>query len=203
MTPSYIIEPLDRRHDRDGFDCEEESLNEFLKRFARQNDEKGLGRTFVALKPGDPAIIGYYTLSTGAVGFEQVPAKLPRYPVPVAHIGRLAVDRRATRQGLGAFLLIDALRRIMLVAGHIGIYAVEVYALNEEARSFYLKYGFKPLLDDSQHLYLSILCSASSVVGNPGRSDQLLQSTDSRGISRSQGGQASLRSAGSSAPSLE
>jgi GNAT superfamily N-acetyltransferase len=156
MTAFYIIEPLDRRHDREGFDCEEDILNEFLKRFARQNDEKGLGRTFVAVRPGESAIVGYYTLATGAVNFENVPEKLPRYPVPVAHIGRLAVDNRAKGQGLGAFLLMDALRRIVQVADQIGIYAVEVYALNEGAKNFYLKYGFKPLSDDPLHLYLSI-----------------------------------------------
>ncbi|HEY6401748.1 MAG TPA: GNAT family N-acetyltransferase, partial [Blastocatellia bacterium] len=66
MSFSYIVEPLGTQHNRDAFDCEENSLNEFLKKYARQNDEKGLGRTFVAVKPGDPAIIGYYTIASGA-----------------------------------------------------------------------------------------------------------------------------------------
>ena len=156
MTAPYTIEPLDKRHDREAFDCEEDSLNEFLKKFARQNDEKGLGRTFVAVKPGEPAVIGYYTLATGAVSFENVPEKLPRYPVPIAHIGRLAVDKKAKGQRLGEFLLLDAFRRIAQIADQIGIYAVEVHALNETAKSFYLKYGFGPLLDDPLHLYLSM-----------------------------------------------
>jgi len=154
MSFSYIVEPLGIQHDRDVFDCEENSLNEFLKKYARQNDEKGLGRTFVAVKPGDPAIIGYYTIASGAVSFDTVPEKLPRYPIPVAHLGRLAVDKQAKGQGVGAFLLIDALRRIAQVADQMGIYAVEVYALNESAKQFYLKYGFTPLEDDPLHLYL-------------------------------------------------
>jgi GNAT superfamily N-acetyltransferase len=156
MSFSYIVEPLGIQHDRDVFDCEENSLNEFLKKYARQNDEKGLGRTFVAVKPGDPAIIGYYTIASGAVSFDTVPEKLPRYPIPVAHLGRLAVDKQAKGQGVGAFLLIDALRRIVQVADQMGVYAVEVYALNESAKQFYLKYGFTPLKDDPQHLYLSM-----------------------------------------------
>jgi GNAT superfamily N-acetyltransferase len=156
MSFSYIVEPLGTQHNRDAFDCEENSLNEFLKKYARQNDEKRLGRTFVAVKPGDPAIIGYYTIASGAVSFDTVPEKLPRYPIPVAHLGRLAVDKQAKGQGVGAFLLIDALRRIAQVADQMGIYAVEVYALNESAKQFYLKYGFTPLEDDPLHLYLSM-----------------------------------------------
>lgn len=156
MSFSYIVEQLGTQHDRDAFDCEENSLNEFLKKYARQNDEKGLGRTFVAVKPGDPAIISYYTIASGAVSFDTVPEKLPRYPIPVAHLGRLAVDKQAKGQGVGAFLLIDALRRIAQVADQMGIYAVEVYALNESARQFYLKYGFTPLKDDPLHLYISM-----------------------------------------------
>lgn len=154
MSERYKIEPLTPRHDRQLFDCGEPSLNDFLQRFARQNDVKGLGRTFVAVRPGEMAILGYYTMSSGAVTFETVPEKLPRYPIPVIHIGRLAVDLRVRGQGLGEWLLIDALRRTALIAEQIGIYAVEVRALNDTARAFYLKYGFVALLDDPLHLYL-------------------------------------------------
>ncbi len=154
MSFPYIIEPLNTSHDREAFDCSELSLNDFLKRFARQNDEKGLGRTFVAVEAGNPKIKGYYTLSTGSLKFDNVPEKLSRYPIPVAHLGRLAVDVSARGQGLGEYLLLDALARIAVIAGLIGIYAIEVYALSEQAKNFYLKYGFKPLLDDTLHLYL-------------------------------------------------
>lgn len=156
MSFPYAIEPLDTAHDREAFDCGESSLNDFLKRFARQNDEKGLGRTFVAVAANSTVIKGYYTLSNGSLKFDNVPEKLPRDPIPVAHLGRLAVDVSARGQGLGEYLLLDALKRIAAVAGQIGIYAVEVYALNELAKSFYLKYGFSPLLDDALHLYLPL-----------------------------------------------
>lgn len=154
MSDPFEIEPLESRHERQSFDCGEPSLNDFLQRFARQNDAKGLGRTFVAVRPGETTIMGYYTMSSGAVTFETVPDKLPRYPIPVVHVGRLAVDLVARGLGLGEVLLIDALRRTTLIAEQIGIYAVEVRALNESARAFYLKYGFVALLDDPLHLYL-------------------------------------------------
>lgn len=148
------IEPLNKSHGRQRFDCGEESLNVFLQNFARQNDEKGLGRTYVAVRPEQTEILGYYTVSSGSLSFENVPEKLPRYPIPTAHLGRLAVDRTQKGKGLGSLLLIDALTKISLVSNELGIFAVEVYALNNSAKSFYLKYGFTELNDDPYHLYI-------------------------------------------------
>ena len=153
---NYVIEALGKEHARESFDCEEESLNDFLKLYARQNDIRGLGKTFVAVLDGQPEIYGYYTIASGSIEFDALPKNLPRYPVPVVHLGRLAVDKKARREGLGKLLLLDALRRSLKIADEMGIYAVEIYALNEQARSFYLKFGFKELLDDRSHLYLTI-----------------------------------------------
>ncbi len=50
--------------------------------------------------------------------------------------------------------MIDALKRAFQTSEQLGIYAVEVRALNDFPRNFYLKYGFTPLLDDEFHLYL-------------------------------------------------
>lgn len=155
MKP-YQVELLNTQHDRGSFDCGEPSLNEFLHRYARQNAEKGLGRTYVAVLPGDPHIYGYYTIASGTIQFDVIPEKLPRYPIPVVHLGRLAVDQQAKGQGLGKALLADALTRAGAIALQLGIYAVEVYALNEAAKEFYLKFGFTPLLDDHKHLYISL-----------------------------------------------
>ena len=156
MNTRYDIEPLTARHDRAAFACGEPSLNDFLKRYARQNDERGLGRTYVAVIRDEPRIYGYYTIASGAVSFDAIPEKLPRYPIPVLHLGRLAVDEAAQGQRLGNILLLDALRRAVTLAGQVGIYGVEVNALNETAKTFYLKYGFTPLLDDALHLWISL-----------------------------------------------
>lgn len=151
------IERLTRAHDRDAFDSGEPSLNSFLQRVAMQQDERGVGRTFVAVEPGQSQILGYYTLATGKVAFENVPnnKKLPPHmPVPVVLLGRLAVDNSQKGSGLGKLLLLHALWRASLVAKQAGVYAVEVDALNEAAARFYAKYGFTPLLDDPRHMYL-------------------------------------------------
>lgn len=156
MKLQFVIELLNKRHGRENFDCGEESLNEFLKKYARQNSEKGFGRTFVAVLPEESNVLGFYTLSSGGISFDIVPEKLPRYPIPTVHLGRLATDVQVRGQGLGELLLIDALERTVLVAAELGIYAVELYALNENAKNFYLKYGFVGLKDDEKHLYLPI-----------------------------------------------
>jgi len=156
MKLEFIIEPLDKSHQRENFDCGEISLNDFLRKYARQNAERGLGRTFVAVLPGEKRVLGYYTLSSGSIAFDAVPEKLPRYPIPVAHLGRLAVDSSMRGQGLGELLLIDALERTVIISGEFGIYAVELFALTGRAKQFYLKYGFVSLKDDDKHLYLPV-----------------------------------------------
>jgi GNAT superfamily N-acetyltransferase len=81
---------------------------------------------------------------------------LPAIDIPVVLLGRLAVDRAVQSRGLGAALLVDALKRILLHADEIGIRAVEVHAIDGTAKKFYLKYGFRELLDDSQHLFMPL-----------------------------------------------
>ncbi len=115
---------------------------------------------FVAVVPPDAEILGYYSLSAGAVSLDALPAdqrrKLPRHPIPVAHLGRLAVATKCRGQRLGEFLLIDALRRCGTIADSLGLHAVEAVAIDDSARQFYLKYGFESLIDDPRHLYLTI-----------------------------------------------
>jgi GNAT superfamily N-acetyltransferase len=160
-TPAPIIEKLAKRHDRAAFDCGVEELSIYLQRYAGQNEKAGLSQHYVAVQPDAPGVIlGYYALSAGAVDFELLTEdqrkRLPRYPVPVAHLGRLAVDQSAQGRGLGETLLIDALARTVRVADEVGIHAVEVVAINDAARAFYVKYGFTTLRDDVNHLYLPI-----------------------------------------------
>jgi len=158
--PPWEIVPLTRAHRRDRFDCGVDALNEFLRKYARQNAEKGLGRTFVALRPGESVVRGYYTLSSGAIAFETLPPaarrRLPRYPVPVAHLGRLAVDREEQGKGLGETLLMDALRKVLDLADLIAIYAVEVVAEDAAAKQFYERYGLTSLVDDTLHMFVSL-----------------------------------------------
>jgi GNAT superfamily N-acetyltransferase len=151
------VKALSREHDRTVFDCGHDDLNAFLRQFAGQNEDRGLSRTFVMTEAGQSQVIAYHSISSGAVSFEEMPERrLPRYPIPVVHLGRMAVDLRYQGHRLGEFLLMDALRRARLVSEQIGVYAVEVRAIDELARKFYLKYGFTELKDDRLHMYLPI-----------------------------------------------
>ena len=82
--------------------------------------------------------------------------KLPRYPVPVVHLARLAVHRGESGKGLGVFLLVDGLGRSLRASEEVGAFAMEVIAKNDSAKRFYEKYGFRELADDRRHLYLSM-----------------------------------------------
>ena len=156
----WTIEPLTAAHDLAAFDCGEPSLNLFLQRHALGNDRAGLGRTFVATESGQARIAGYFTLSTGSVTFDTIPdharKRLPRYPIPTVHIGRLAVALKYQRRGLGETLLVESLRKAGTASESVGVYAVDVFALHDRARSFYLKYGFVEMLDEPRHLLLPI-----------------------------------------------
>lgn len=157
----WRVEPFDKsRHDRAGFDCGQPALNDFLATKISQWERKGLCRAYVALSARNPRILGYYTLSSRHLEYDSLAAReakgLPRIDVPVVLLGRLAVDASARGQGLGRFLLMNALSRAAHLAERLGIQAVEVDAIDDDAKRFYLKYGFVPLQDDQRHLYLSM-----------------------------------------------
>lgn len=155
---TWTIRRLDKTHDRSAFDCGQPMLNEWLKDRAGQFDRRDLSRTFVATRPDEALALGYYAISTHRVVYDVLPAAeakgLPRLDVPVVLIGRLAVDQSVQGQGVGALLLVDALRRSVQISEQVGIRAVEVDALDDAARNFYLKFGFRSLLDDPRHLFL-------------------------------------------------
>lgn len=152
------IELLNKAHDRSKFDCGEEHLNDFLRKHARQNQDVDVGRTYVALI--GQRVVGFFTLSVGSVARDVLQdddaKRLPRYPVPSVHLGRLAVDVSVRGKGLGARLLIRAMEIVVQVADVIGIHALEVRAKDGKARAFYEHFGFRRMLDDDSHLYLSL-----------------------------------------------
>ena len=154
----WRVERLERSHHRAEFSCGKPPLDTFLHRLVSQYEARNLGRTYVAVKPGSLRVFGYYTLAAGAIAYQSLPApssrKLPKHPVPVILLARLAVDQSVQGQHLGESLLLDALRRCLVLADPLGIHAVEVDAIDPHARSFYQKYGFLPLLDDALHLFL-------------------------------------------------
>jgi GNAT superfamily N-acetyltransferase len=136
-------EPLSASHSLDGFESGERSLDDWLKKRALKNQASGASRCFVVCDGS--AVIGYYSLSAGAINHETTPKPMRRNmpdPLPVLLLGRLAIDRRYHNQGLGRALLRDAMLRAVHVAGDTGVFAIMVHALSEQAKRFYLSRGF-------------------------------------------------------------
>ena len=158
----FEFHSLDKSFERTQFDCGSDELNSFLKSKARQNQSVGFNATFVAIEQGDKIkrVLGFYSLSMGEIDLSSLPEemlkKLPKHPVPVARMGRLAVDDSAKGQGLGKLLLVDAMKRIQAAAGSIGVYALLVDAKDDTAKDFYKKYGFIELVDEPMSLFLPL-----------------------------------------------
>lgn len=161
-------QPIARHHDREGFDCGSPELNEYLARYARQNHESGGAKTFVAVPPADPTrVLGYYSISPGAIEFARVPARLTRrlgrYEVPVFRLGRLAVGVSVQGRGLGGELLLAAGVRALSVAAQIGGAALAIDAKDERAARWYERFGGLRLLDDPLKLILPLATVAEAV----------------------------------------
>jgi GNAT superfamily N-acetyltransferase len=160
-------EPIGRHHDRKRFDCGA-TLNEYLERYARQNHESGGAKTFVAVAPAEPArVLGYYSISPGAIEFARVPAtltrKLGRYEVPVFRLGRLAVGVSLQGRGLGGELLLAAGIRALSVAAQIGGVALAIDAKDRRAADWYERFGAVGLLDDPLKLILPLGTIAAAI----------------------------------------
>jgi GNAT superfamily N-acetyltransferase len=158
---TWTFRPIDSTVNREDFDCGNEQLNTYLKRFARQNHDRNISRTFVALQtPESTEISGFYSICMAQVSQTAFPAqqqkRLPRYPIPAMRLSQLAVSHSAQGQGLGKIMLMRVLETALTLAETVGIYAVIVDAIDEPARAFYQKYGFITFVDEPMTLFLPI-----------------------------------------------
>jgi GNAT superfamily N-acetyltransferase len=150
-------EPLALDHDLEAFESGVATLDDWLRRRARSNEADGASRTFV-ICAGRRAV-GYYSLAAGSILHTAATGKVRRNmpdPVPVLLLGRLAVDRNWHGKGLGADLLADAVLRAIGAAESIGVRAIIVHAISEEAKSFYEKHGFRPSPIEPMTLMITI-----------------------------------------------
>jgi predicted N-acetyltransferase YhbS len=147
---------LDAKHDLAVFDCGVPALDNFLKKFALQNQRSQSARTYVAAR--DKVVVGYYTLAAASARREETPTRVAKglaaHPVPVILLARLAVDNGEKGQGMGAGLLKDALMRCAQAADIVGCRAVMVHAKDDAAKAFYERFGFEPSPRDPYRLFL-------------------------------------------------
>ncbi len=160
MTP-WREEPISKKHDRETFDCGEEALNDFLRRYARKGHERGGAKTFLAIiDDSSKTIVGFYSLSPASVDFARTPESirrgLARHDLPGFRLARLAVDRRYQGHGIGGQLLLAAGRRCLLAAAEVGGVVLAIDAKSERAAEWYASYGAMPLADAPLTLLLPL-----------------------------------------------
>lgn len=140
------------------FDCGNEKLNEYLIKYARQNEDRGLSRTFLILD--DWKIVGYYTLSSASLDWNHLVDKdkksLPKYPIPCIRIARLAIDKQYQNKGFGKMALKEIIKKVLLIRETIGLFALLVEP-KESSVSFYKKYGFHKVENDSYILSIQTI----------------------------------------------
>ena len=153
---TWCIQPLESGLERSRFDCGDVDLNAFIRQYARQQQVRNYNRTYVALDGTGKQVIGYYSISAGSIAFAELRESdsLPKYPVPVVRIGRLAVDSSVQGKGLGQQLLANALKLSVTLADQVGIHAVVVDAKHRCASQYYQRLGFIPCKDAPLTLYL-------------------------------------------------
>ena len=148
MGPIAAPEPLADRHDVSSFRSGVLGLDAWLLSKARLNEAKGGARTYVACE--GERVVGFYSLAASSVERRRVSSRVGRSmpePVPVIPLGQLAVDTSCQGRGLGSDLLVDAARRALSAADVIGARAVVMQALDERAKTFYERFGFRPFSD--------------------------------------------------------
>jgi predicted N-acetyltransferase YhbS len=159
-----VPRPITETDDVAEFACGEPTLDVYLRTRALANHFGGAWRCFVTCLDGH--VVGYYALASGAVSYSDCAGKFRRNmpdPIPVILLSRLAVDLKHQAGGLGASLLRDAIARAVQAAEQIGVRAILVHALHDEARDFYARYDFEPSPTDPLHLMLLIKDAKASV----------------------------------------
>jgi GNAT superfamily N-acetyltransferase len=154
-------EPLGAENAIEEFDCGVTSLNAWLQMHARAADAIGSARSFVTTDAEqDERVVGYYALTAASVehvdATPRVRKRMPRYPIPCVLLARLAIDRSVHGQGLGAWLLRDAMSRAVAAAEELGIRALLVHATDDDASAFYIRHGFERSPTDPHNLQMLI-----------------------------------------------
>ncbi|MBI6529002.1 GNAT family N-acetyltransferase [Proteus vulgaris] len=152
-------EPLLSSHEVADFYSSESVLDNWIKQRGLKNQLLGAPRTFVVCEKNNKHVVGYYSLATGSVNHSEAINHIRRNmpdPIPVIILARLAVDKTFHGRGLGADLLRDAVLRCYHVAENIGVKAIMVHALTENAKHFYLHNGFKASATQERTLFLAL-----------------------------------------------
>lgn len=158
MTRFSDPAPLGHGDDVEDFACGVASLDHWFKKHAMQARAVGSARTFIVTDAEQQRVVGYHALTAASITHDEATARaakgMPRHPIPAALLARLAVDQSVQGQGIGAWLLRDAMLRTLAAAESVGIRVLLVHAIDDNARRFYERYGFEASPTDPRNLQM-------------------------------------------------
>lgn len=168
MSARFSIEALTKAHQRKAFSCDNERIDRYFRETVTQDIKRRYATCFVAREIESDRVAGFYTLSSSGVPLMAVPetlaSRLPRYPtVPAVLIGWLGRDRSYAGLGLGEALLFDAIKTV--AQAPVGAHAIFADAINQQAAAFYAAFGFIPLTDRPNTLYLPVATAQQLLSG--------------------------------------
>lgn len=167
--PLSAPQALETTHVLDAFECGKPSLDDWLRRHARQAQSSGSARTYVVLD--DARVVGYYSLTVGQIdtleASERVRKGMGRYPIPVVILARMAVARQDQGRGIGVGMLQDAIRRTLVIAEHAGVRALLTHPIDDDATRFYLRFGFETSPVRDQQLVLLLKDARRLLIPSP------------------------------------
>lgn len=165
---AFLIQAFDPdRHDRTAFSCGVDRIDNFLNVTARKHHDGDFTRVFVAMRPDETAVMGYYALNAHSLSGPDIPGELakrgPRHAIPAAYLSMIGIDSREQGNGLGVILLADALKRIMKAADAIGLKAVVLDVVDDDGpeaygrrRAFYQRMGFRSFPSRESRMFLTV-----------------------------------------------
>lgn len=168
ISNNQFVQLDTEKHERQTFDCGEDELNTFLKRYANQNAKTNISRTFVLPRRepnenGKHPILAFFSLTMGTIDRNDLAPKIvkrfPRYPIPVFIIGQLAVDKSKQGKGAGKITLFAAYMQIWNLYTTLGIGSfVVVDCLNDFAEEFYRRQAFLDMgtYNERKRMYIPI-----------------------------------------------
>jgi len=171
VTVGFVVERLNKKHDRSLFSSGVAALDRYIREQASQDVKKLVTSCFIVADEATGQIAGYYTLAAASLPATELPAhelqRLPRYPVlPAAMIGRLAVDERFQKRGLGAAMLAEA--AVRAINADTVAFALLVDAKTDDAASFYRRHGFLTFVSRPATLFLPLATAKKAMLGDVG-----------------------------------
>jgi ribosomal protein S18 acetylase RimI-like enzyme len=168
----FRFETLGGGHDRTAFHCGDEALDGYFQTQVTQDIRRRITNCFVLVETATNKVAAYYTLSAASIPLVDLPPdearRLPRYPtLPAVRIGRLAVDHRYQRRGLGELMLMNAVHRTLQDAA--AAFALLVDAKNDQAAEFYQRYGFRLIAGKPRTMFLPLATAQKALLGEAGQ----------------------------------